>query len=1202
MKKHQKVRRADDALVIQKRNSFRRNSPRWRKALAWAVTAWTLGMAPAVYANPVLDAKDAAVAITGTTNMSITSTATNNLIKWVDFSIASGETVAFDANNYLNYVTGHARSDILGTLTGGGHIYLVNPNGILIGDTAVINVGHLHLSTRTLTDAQLAAFTPNGESPLPGTIGGDVINMGQLNANTITVEGNNITFKNTADVTKGGAIGADGKITGGTAHNDSAVTLTANSGGEIHIGSDEGGTLPGYAMSGTDKKYMYKLVNSNADLQNIYADASGNYMLKRSIDMNNYSFVPISLSSTGRFDGLNYSIQNLAVNYVDVDHPSGNPSGVGLFAQNDGVIENLTVVGCNISRTMADPDYSTNANVGIIGVNNGTVRRVSNESGTVSSNANFVGGIVGRNNGTVEQVHNNARVEATGEQRDLEMGFIGGVVGDNVGTIRVAYNTGAVGSDDDESLCSSTGGIAGLNSGTIENVYNAGAVNGFNDVGGIVGYNDGSGAKINYAYNTGDVHKTGQYWGSIAGYNAGGSINNAYGLTGTASMVIGNSDDQPAFKSDGDLKQATTFSGWDISADGSANKIWRIYNGETKPLLTAFMTRKDNYLGELVYDGTKGDVGHNYLTTTQTGAGITQSGINWASDFAIVTPKALTVSFDSPDKVYDGTATATTAVATLDGKVGSDDVSLATGLTAAYGDKNVGANKTVTYSGIALTGAKAGNYSIAATLTATGTISQAPITVSVGDITKTYDGTTNTDNTTDATGGAFTVTSGTLYDGDTISGTKAFVTKDAGTGKTVTLSGVTISDAAGNAGNYTISTVDNTTSTINKAPLTVEFGTTAKNYDGTTTATLPATYTLNGKVDLATENVDIIPENLSIAYADKNAGNGKTVYYEGIALTGTTAGNYALTSTTATGSGWISPIITRASFDPTTKVYDGTTAAPLGAASLTNIIDADLGKVGVTGTAAYDGKDAGDHTVSYSGLLLTGAEAGNYQLASTTGNGTGSITRRPLWLVANPVTITEGEATPTSWSGSVTGFVAGEDLGANDVYFFALDNPAATAAGKYAVTGTLSIDGGNPATSGDYGQNYTFANAASNATAFIIEVKSMTPQEIVLDNVSDPGAAQEYTGTVTAIESDKQETAVLPQVQAANGMPVMAEGRTVVQGAGVNMPKSMSVEALATSLNGGATQQGNAEATTNGPATEPTSTEPASNGESDEEA
>ena len=69
---------------------------------------------PVTEANPVLDSKGAAVSIAG-----ITSTAAKNVIKWIDFSIGAGEKVAFDSHNYLNYVTGHARSDILGTLTEG---------------------------------------------------------------------------------------------------------------------------------------------------------------------------------------------------------------------------------------------------------------------------------------------------------------------------------------------------------------------------------------------------------------------------------------------------------------------------------------------------------------------------------------------------------------------------------------------------------------------------------------------------------------------------------------------------------------------------------------------------------------------------------------------------------------------------------------------------------------------------------------------------------------------------------------------------------------------------------------------------------------------------------------------------------------------------------------------------------------------------
>lgn len=120
-------------------------------------------------------------------------------------------------------------------------------------------------------------------------------------------------------------------------------------------------------------------------------------------------------------------------------------------------------------------------------------------------------------------------------------------------------------------------------------------------------------------------------------------------------------------------------------------------------------------------------------------------------------------------------------------------------------------------------------------------------------------------------------------------------------------------------------------------------------------------------------------------------------------------------------------------------------------------------------------KDAGTYTVYY--------EVSMEGLTSVTGSAEVKITRKALSLVADPVTITEGEALPTTFTGSITGFVEGEGLGDTDVLTFSVEDTPSTE-GKYAVTGTL-----NGATSGDYGTNYTFANAASNATAFTINAK-----------------------------------------------------------------------------------------------------------------
>ena len=104
---------------------------------------------------------------------------------------------------------------------------------------------------------------------------------------------------------------------------------------------------------------------------------------------------------------------------------------------------------------------------------------------------------------------------------------------------------------------------------------------------------------------------------------------------------------------------------------------------------------------------------------------------------------------------------------------------------------------------------------------------------------------------------------------------------------------------------------------------------------------------------------------------------------------------------------------------------------------------------------------------------------------STSINYTGSATatftiaRKALELVADPKTIVEGEALP-EFTGSITGFVEGEGLSDTDVLAFSVEGTPSTE-GEYAVTGKL-----NGEASGNYGQNYTFDNAAANSTALTI--------------------------------------------------------------------------------------------------------------------
>ena len=498
---------------IYKRKSLRRLAA----AICAALTAGTLGFSPVLYAHPILDSKDAAVSIETTGNvMDITSTAQDNLIKWVDFSISGGKTVDFHDKNYLNYVTGSAVSDIQGILKGTGNIYLVNPNGILIGDGATINVGNLYLSTKNLTDAQLADYTTATSALSAASIAdGDVINLGKLNADTVVVEGNNITFKNVADVKNGGAINTN-------------VTLTANSGGEIHIGSATGGES-GYNTNGTT--YNYKLVSTKEELQNMQNNLDGNYMLADNIDMNGAGdFTPIGSpgSFTGRFDGLNHKLSNLTIKLGDYSYG-------GLFRMNDGTIENLEISG--VKFTDATGEWNPNAIGAVVGYNiQGTIKNVRNTGSmtlAIDRNVNNIGGIAGINDGTIENASNAANISY-----DKIVYYLGGISGYNKGTIKNVSNSGAITGVDSQNL--QVGGIVGSNfsQGKIEKASNTGSITGGQNARDIAGSNAGTITDDTGAANTpsgGDSGNTGGNTGNTGGNSGGntGSITPANPTTPT---------------------------------------------------------------------------------------------------------------------------------------------------------------------------------------------------------------------------------------------------------------------------------------------------------------------------------------------------------------------------------------------------------------------------------------------------------------------------------------------------------------------------------------------------------------------------------------------------------------------------------------------------------------------------------------------
>ncbi|KAB0578995.1 filamentous hemagglutinin N-terminal domain-containing protein [Campylobacter volucris] len=143
------------------------------------------------------------ISVNGNT-MNIHGNKVSSVIQWGGgFNINHGETVNFNGSNknYLNIAQGTNKSTIAGLLNASGNnVFLINPNGVIITKTGVINANRFVASTSSMDTKELSSFAniknfsdgltfspvfkPNKQ--------GEVVNMGNLNANNILLIGNKI--------------------------------------------------------------------------------------------------------------------------------------------------------------------------------------------------------------------------------------------------------------------------------------------------------------------------------------------------------------------------------------------------------------------------------------------------------------------------------------------------------------------------------------------------------------------------------------------------------------------------------------------------------------------------------------------------------------------------------------------------------------------------------------------------------------------------------------------------------------------------------------------------------------------------------------------------------------------------------------------------------------------------------------------------
>lgn len=516
--------------------------------------------------------------------MDITGTGSNNVaIKWEQFNIANGETVNFkNMANVLNYVTGNTKSEIYGALNGQGvNVFLLNPNGILFGKGAAVNVGSLHASTGKMTDAAINGF--NGTPAIDlSSVTADVLNLGVIRADKVTIEGANISLGNAADIKKqnGDAIAAadqanyilkaEGTInvgyeTTGTKN----ISIIENGVSTEHAirdysagAADKGSTLfTGKKLNGSEANSINDcwLISDIYELQSISTDPSnepnrsGRFMLTGDIDAaatknwNNGAgfktlFSNSNLKFLGVFDGAGYTISNLYINSSTAEYG-------GLFGVSAGKIANVQLSGIDYNFTGGIKSIGglVGYNVGVSSTLAGSVRNVQTSGKITASNltAGFthIGGIAGTNASTVagasgtptptnamciiKDAVSKVDITASGNTNI----YAGGIAGNNsyskvyneTGVIENVKNEGAISVTD--SSQAKTGGIVGNNNGQVSKAENIGAVTGTWHVGGILGYSNNS---DNTDVLNSELHNLGTVTGIAAFSYAGGIVGQVF--------------------------------------------------------------------------------------------------------------------------------------------------------------------------------------------------------------------------------------------------------------------------------------------------------------------------------------------------------------------------------------------------------------------------------------------------------------------------------------------------------------------------------------------------------------------------------------------------------------------------------------------------------------------------------------------------
>ena len=146
----------------------------------------------------------AAISSSSATQMNINQGTNQAIINWNSFGIGKGEAVNIAqpsaSSTLLNRVLGNNPSQIFGSLTANGQVFLVNPGGVLFAPGASVNVGGLVASSLNIKDSD---FLVGKYSFFKDGTAGAVVNQGNISGGFVALLGNSVENAGTIVTTKG---------------------------------------------------------------------------------------------------------------------------------------------------------------------------------------------------------------------------------------------------------------------------------------------------------------------------------------------------------------------------------------------------------------------------------------------------------------------------------------------------------------------------------------------------------------------------------------------------------------------------------------------------------------------------------------------------------------------------------------------------------------------------------------------------------------------------------------------------------------------------------------------------------------------------------------------------------------------------------------------------------------------------------------